>query len=233
MRLDAIILAGGKGTRLGHRTTQSQKCALPVNGEPFILSLLRKLDLQIVNHVFICCGFQADHLRQAIEGENFSNFTFVEDADTSVGAGGAILGTVQRTTADKVAIINGDTYLDFDVQKCLKVALNTRSGLAFCGTPGVASASGSVWHDGKFSYRHFDEIDWDQILGRVFTGLSVLNATLLRKMSAKRCGYDDLIEYARSNKDLREQLDCGEFWDIGTPEGFQLTEKLLEGKSNV
>ena len=65
-KLTAIVLAGGMGTRLATRVPDRPKVLAEVNGEPFIVKLLRQLVLAKIKQVVVCTGHRANEVEAAI-----------------------------------------------------------------------------------------------------------------------------------------------------------------------
>lgn len=69
--MQAIILAAGKGSRLGSYTNENTKCMLEVNGERLIDLSLKNLSLVGVRHVILVVGYQKDNLITYLGNEKF------------------------------------------------------------------------------------------------------------------------------------------------------------------
>ena len=61
--MQAVILAGGMGTRLRPVTEQIPKVMVPVNGKPFLLHLLELLRNQGIDDVVLCIGYLGEQVR--------------------------------------------------------------------------------------------------------------------------------------------------------------------------
>jgi D-glycero-alpha-D-manno-heptose 1-phosphate guanylyltransferase len=112
--MEAIILAGGLGTRLAARLQGIPKSMAPVAGRPFLDILLARLECAGCTRVLLSVG----HLHQAIQsrfGTGFRSMTLdyvVEDEP--LGTGGAIRAALAQATEEDVLVLNGDTYLQAD-----------------------------------------------------------------------------------------------------------------------
>ena len=73
---EAIILAGGLGTRLRSVVPDLPKCMAPVRGRPFIDHLIERLKSKGINHFILSLGYKFEmmeaHLRQAHPGTDIS-----------------------------------------------------------------------------------------------------------------------------------------------------------------
>ena len=57
MKYDAIILAGGKGTRVKKFTKKNPKCLIEINGKPFLYYQLKYLKKNNIKNVVISVGY--------------------------------------------------------------------------------------------------------------------------------------------------------------------------------
>jgi D-glycero-alpha-D-manno-heptose 1-phosphate guanylyltransferase len=117
--MEAIVLAGGFGTRLASRLNGVPKPMAPVDGRPFLEILLNQLKVAGFTRVLPSVG----HLYQVIEsyfGESFDgmHLEYVIES-VPLGTGGAIRAALEHATEEIVFVINGDTFLDVDYKAML------------------------------------------------------------------------------------------------------------------
>lgn len=113
--MEAIVLAGGFGTRLREVVPDLPKPMAPVAGRPFLEILLHALASKGFCRVVLSLGFMADKV-VAYFGDHFAGMELVyEVEDTPLGTGGAVRQALTRCTEDHVFVFNGDTYLDLEV----------------------------------------------------------------------------------------------------------------------
>lgn len=113
--MEAIVLAGGFGTRLRPVVTNVPKPMAPVAGRPFLEILLVSLSRKGFSRVVLSLGFMghkiSDHFGTQFAGMDIA---YVVE-DTPLGTGGAIRLALDACTRDHVFVFNGDTYLDLEV----------------------------------------------------------------------------------------------------------------------
>lgn len=114
---EAIILAGGLGTRLRSAVPDLPKCMAPVAGQPFILYLMKYLKRQSVESFIFSLGYKSEIIKEYLE-KTFPKtlFTFVVE-DEPLGTGGAIKLACDVALETDVIVLNGDTLFEIDVQK--------------------------------------------------------------------------------------------------------------------
>jgi D-glycero-alpha-D-manno-heptose 1-phosphate guanylyltransferase len=113
--MEAIILAGGLGTRLRHIVRELPKPMAPVAGRPFLEILLASLAQKGFTRVVLSLGYMADKVVKNF-GKKFSGMDLIYEIETSpLGTGGAIRQALLQCREDHVYVLNGDTYLDAEM----------------------------------------------------------------------------------------------------------------------
>ncbi len=119
--MEAIVLAGGLGTRLAGRLNNLPKPMAPVAGRPFLEILLGQLRRAGCARVVLSVG----HLYEAIENHFGAEFRgmrvdyAIESAP--LGTGGAIRAALEQVSEESVLVLNGDTFLDADYAIMLRL----------------------------------------------------------------------------------------------------------------
>jgi D-glycero-alpha-D-manno-heptose 1-phosphate guanylyltransferase len=113
--MEAIILAGGFGTRLRQVVSDLPKPMAPVAGHPFLEILLTSLAAKGFHRVILSVGYMADKI-VAHFGDQFLGMSLIYEIESSpLGTGGAIRRAMTKCMSDHVFVFNGDTYLDLEV----------------------------------------------------------------------------------------------------------------------
>lgn len=119
--MEAIVLAGGYGTRLRQIISDVPKPMAPVAGRPFLEILLTGLAQKGFDRVLLSLGYMADKVTSHF-GDKFAGITLSYEIEASpLGTGGAVRQALSRCESDHVFVFNGDTYLDLEateVQAC-------------------------------------------------------------------------------------------------------------------
>ena len=112
--MEAIVLAGGFGTRLRQVVADVPKPMAPIAGRPFLEILLGSLAHKGFHRVILSLGFMAEKV-SGYFGARFAGMDLayvVEDAP--LGTGGAVRLAMSVCTQAHVFVFNGDTYLDLE-----------------------------------------------------------------------------------------------------------------------
>ena len=111
----AVIMVGGKGTRLLPLTLTRPKPAMPVLDKPFLKYLIESMADAGIEEIFLACGYKSDVLAHAIgDGSDMGVRIIYSDEDTPLGTGGAIKRLEDRLDPVFLAA-NGDTLTSVDI----------------------------------------------------------------------------------------------------------------------
>lgn len=113
---EAIVLAGGFGTRLRNVVPDLPKPMAPVGGRPFLEIVLRSLASKGFSRVVLSLGFMAEKISGHF-GNQFAGMDLVYVVeDRPMGTGGAVRLAIEQCIQDHVFVMNGDTFLDLEAE---------------------------------------------------------------------------------------------------------------------
>jgi mannose-1-phosphate guanylyltransferase len=117
--LEAILLVGGKGTRLRPLTLSAPKPLLPTAGVPFLAHQLTRAAEHGVTHVVLATSYRAEMFEEAFgDGAQFGLSIEYVHEETPLGTGGGIRNAASRLRGgpdDPVVILNGDILSGHDL----------------------------------------------------------------------------------------------------------------------
>jgi mannose-1-phosphate guanylyltransferase len=233
--VQALILAGGEGTRLRPLTSTVPKPVVPLVDRPFIVYMIEWLRSHGVDDVILACGFMADGVR-AVLGDGASlgvRLRYVEEPEP-LGTGGA-LKYAEELLDDRFFMLNGDVLTDIDLTAQLRQHESTgaRATLALIAVDDPSSY-GLVRLAEDRSVREFVEKPSPEEGGThlINAGAYILQRDVLRGMA--RAGTKFSIEREVFPTLVGNGLwgyEASGYWmDIGTPERYlQATFEILEG----
>jgi D-glycero-alpha-D-manno-heptose 1-phosphate guanylyltransferase len=115
--MEAIVLAGGLGTRLREVVPDLPKPMAPIAGRPFLEILLASLSRKGFIRVVLSVGFMAEKI-SGYFGDRFGNLELVYAVEREpLGTGGAVRLAMQVCLTDHIFILNGDTFLDLEMDQ--------------------------------------------------------------------------------------------------------------------
>ncbi len=113
--MECIVLAGGLGTRLRGVIGEQPKCMAPVIGQPFLAFLFRYLEQQGCTKSILSLGYKHEVVLDWLSTQTpaFEVMWVIEEEP--LGTGGGIRLAMEKSTADKVFVLNGDTFFDVNL----------------------------------------------------------------------------------------------------------------------
>ena len=133
--MQALILAGGEGTRLRPLTSTIPKPVVPLVGRPFISYMLMWLREHGVDDVILGCGFMADRVRAVLgDGSEFGIRLRYLEEPRPLGTGGA-LKFAEDLLDERFFMLNGDTLTDLDLTAQLEAHERTSARVTLALVP--------------------------------------------------------------------------------------------------
>lgn len=220
---EAIILAGGLGTRLRSAVPDLPKCMAPVNGRPFITYIIDYLQAQGVNKLIFALGYKHEFFQPVIDSLPSSLHVVISAEKEPLGTGGAIKLACDKASGENVLVMNGDTMFRVDIKELSSFHHTNKADCTLCLKPmHNFDRYGVVELDAENAVRSFKEKQFytsGLINGGVYA-LQVnkfLNESLPEKFSFEK---DYLEQYISSRKIFGLSQD-EYFIDIGIPEDYQ------------
>jgi D-glycero-alpha-D-manno-heptose 1-phosphate guanylyltransferase len=222
---EAIVLAGGLGTRLRAVVSDVPKPLAPIAGRPFLHWLLDGLARQGIARVVLATGYMAGTIRDVI-GETHAGMAVLHSEETTpLGTGGALWAALGLCSGERVFMLNGDTWLGAPLAPIAAQAPAADLVMAVRPVPD-RSRYGSVVVEG------------DRVLGMAEKGpggAGLVNAGLYlarRDLPARRpmpgpFSLEAEILAQPGALDIRAHVTEAPFIDIGTPEDFHRAQALI------
>lgn len=117
--MDAVILAGGLGTRLREAVRDLPKPMATVAGRPFLEYVFDRLICSGINSITLSVGYMADVIMQHFGNRYRSAVINYVVEKEPLGTGGAIAFALRGKGGDAVIVLNGDTFLNIDYGKLI------------------------------------------------------------------------------------------------------------------
>lgn len=131
----AVVMVGGKGTRLLPLTETRPKIILPVADRPCLWYLLRSLAAGGIKEVILACGYKSELMRTAIgDGSDLGLDIEYSYEDEPLGTGGA-MKLVEDRLDDTFVAANGDVFVSMDVSGEIDIHRSTGAAVTIALTP--------------------------------------------------------------------------------------------------
>jgi D-glycero-alpha-D-manno-heptose 1-phosphate guanylyltransferase len=226
--MQAIVLAGGLGTRLRGVVPDLPKPMAPVAGRPFLAWILDRLVDSGFERVVLAVGYRHEAIRNHF-GDAYRGVALQYSVeDRPMGTGGAIRLAADRVTATPVFVLNGDTYLDLDYRAMLKAHPRGGGQMTVAGSE-VADVSRYGALDLKDGHIVGFREKGHAGPGVINAGTYLLSAGILERIprgevfSLEQQLLVPMVSEIRPGAFVTE----GMFIDIGVPEDFARAQQLF------
>ena len=236
--MEAIVLAGGFGTRLRSAVPDLPKPLAPIENKPFLSYLLEFWIAQGIDRFILSVGYKYEIIQ-----EQFGNHYKTAEIDYAVetvplGTGGGLLLSLEKLrSSETFLVLNGDTF--FEVNRADMVSYH-----AACGS-GVTLSLVNVPENKRYSGVLLDEQGWVRSLKKrsensegslANGGVYLMEQGLLSEYKShprKKCSLEDdlLPDLLNKNKRIAGFVSEGDFIDIGIPEDYGRASEILSRHS--
>ncbi|MFT4018359.1 MAG: nucleotidyltransferase family protein [Agriterribacter sp.] len=227
---EAIILAGGLGTRLRSAVPDLPKCMAPVNGRPFVEYVINSLRKQGIQKFVFALGYKSEAFDDFLNAVLPENEYTVSLEDEPLGTGGAVRLAASVTSNENVLVTNGDTLFKADIQQ---VAAFHKSKSAECTLSLKPMENfdryGAVELDAEGRVKIFKEKQYFPE-GLINGGIYLLNVKAFQKkpFPEKFSFEKDYLEKYYTAGNIYGIAQDAYFIDIGIPEDYERAQNELK-----
>jgi len=225
---EAIVLAGGMGTRLRAAVADLPKPMAPVAGRPFLCYILDQLAEQGIERVILSVGYLWQSIH-AYFGASYAGIALDYSVEEQpLGTGGALSAALLRAETSRVLSMNGDSWLGFDYSSLAALEANGEPFALALALRRLEDASryGRVEMDGR-CVRRFHAAGAPGP-GLVNAGVYLLARDIFSTRNVPaHFSFEAFVE--KQIDDLRPLgvIADGHFIDIGIPSSFELAQTVM------
>ncbi|MDF3284821.1 MULTISPECIES: sugar phosphate nucleotidyltransferase [Gordonia] len=223
--VQAVVLVGGKGTRLRPLTLSAPKPMLPTAGLPFLTHLLSRIRKAGIRDVVLGTSFKA-HVFSEYYGDGSKldlNMRYVTEEEP-LGTGGGIRNVLPELTASTIVVFNGDVLGGTDVRHVVATHRESDADVTLhLVRVSDPRAFGSVPTDETGRVTAFLEKTQDPPTDQINAGTYVFRRSVIedipagREVSVEREVFPGLLAEGRH---IHAYVDHAYWRDMGTPEDF-------------
>lgn len=226
--MEAVIVAGGLGTRLLPLTESQPKHLLAVAGVPFVAHQLAKLAQAGIGRVVLATSYRADRFEPVLgDGSQWGvELVYVTEVEP-LGTGGAIRHSVphlRSAAGSPVVVLNGDILSGHDIRQQVARHRSTAADVSLhLVEVADARAFGCVPTDDAGNVTAFVEKSPDPVSRQVNAGCYVFTRSVIDRIpagqvvSVERETFPELLDSGCRLVGYREQA----YWiDVGTPQAL-------------
>jgi D-glycero-alpha-D-manno-heptose 1-phosphate guanylyltransferase len=230
---EAIILAGGLGTRLRSVVADVPKCMAPVAGKPFLYFVIEYLLSQGVNTFIISLGYKAEMIIDFLNVQYPTLNVQFSIENEPLGTGGAVKLACGLSTEKNVLILNGDTLFKINVEKLVEFHILSTADCTLSLKPMLNfERYGVVELNPDNSIASFKEKQ-HYTSGLINGGVYILNvAGFLQADLPQIFSFEkDYLEVYFDKRKMFGIIQDEYFIDIGIPEDFERAQEALRMKN--
>jgi mannose-1-phosphate guanylyltransferase len=226
--LEAIMLVGGKGTRLRPLTLSAPKPLLPTAGVPFLAHQLARAAESGITHVVLATSYRAEMFREVFgDGASLGLSIDYVDESTPLGTGGGIRNAASLLRGgpeEPVIVLNGDVLSGHDIGAQVDLHRNKDAAVTLhLVEVEDASRYGCVPTDSAGRVTAFLEKMANPVTNRINAGCYVFRRSVIdqipagRVVSVERETFPGLID---ADAVVMGYVEHAYWLDVGTPSAF-------------
>jgi NDP-sugar pyrophosphorylase family protein len=229
--IPAVLLVGGRGTRLQSVVSSAPKPMAAVGKQSFLELLVQQLQTQGIRRLIMCSGYLAEQIEQKFgDGRDWDVSITYSREQQPMGTGGALkLAQQQLHRSTDFLVMNGDSFLECDFTE-LVAFHRKQKALASMAIVRVEDAGryGTVRVDAAGRVNGFTEKTGAGAPGLINAGVYVFNREIFNYLpeapsSLEKDLFPRVLEHGVYAKE-----QSGMFIDIGTPEDYARAQVLRE-----
>ena len=222
--MEAIILAGGRGTRLKGVIKDIPKPLAPVNGKPFLTYLMDNLIKQDINHFILSTGYKQDMIYKYF-GNSYKSIkiSYAQEKEP-LGTGGAILNALKYCNSRFVYALNGDIYTNYPLNNLINNNNNNNISLSLIDyNKNDINRFGIVEIDNNYNIIKFLEKGEKSASNYISAGIYLINKSWFENefKNLKKFSIEFNVFEKFKNYKINGIPKKASFIDIGIPESYK------------
>lgn len=218
--MKAMILAAGRGSRMGALTRDLPKPLLTVGGQPLIVWQLRRLAKAGIKEVVINVAYLGEKIIAALgDGQRYGvRIVYSEEGARGLETAGGIINALPLLGEEPFLVVNADVWCALDYQVLIAHYPNTLAHLVLVETPEWKETGDFDLNEGRVS------------LGAryTFAGISIMQAALFSGLSAQFLPLAPLLRQTIAKTTISGVYFAGDWLDVGTPERLAAAQKRFD-----
>jgi len=224
--VEAVVLAGGLGTRLRRVVTDLPKPMAPIGNKPFLEYILKYLEKNGIKRVILSVGYKWEIIQEYF-GYEFENIELIYSVeDEPLGTGGAIKKAMNQVENSQVYIINGDTFFDvnlktLDLKDKSKLILSLKHMTDF-------DRYGCVENDENNLVTAFTEKSYRKS-GNINGGIYLASKDIFNEYDLdEKFSFEEFMQENFKKLQISSTIFDNYFIDIGIPEDYEKAQSEIK-----
>jgi glucose-1-phosphate cytidylyltransferase len=184
----AIILCGGRGTRLGQLGKKIPKSLLEIQGKPIIWYIIKSLKKNSFNHFILPVGYKANMIKKYFKKNKEFKKINIEIINTgkNTSISKRIFKIKKFIKSKNIILLNGDGIFNFNLKKIYKNHEKVKNYITFLGSEaqlpyGIVGIKNKkiVSFEREASFNAILSNKKNNFIGHIYSGISILRKDLL------------------------------------------------------
>lgn len=236
LEIPALLLVGGKGTRLRSVVASAPKPMAAVGEQSFLELLVRQLRTQGVRRLVMCSGYLAEQIEAKFgDGSGWDvSIAYSRELQPMGTAGAVKLAREYLTGAQDFLVMNGDSFLEVDIARLVSFH-RERNALATLAVVPVVDAGryGTVRVEANGRVAGFVEKSGEGAPGVINAGVYVFSQAMFEHIPEGPASLEKDVFPRVLERGVYASEQRGMFIDIGTPEDYARAQVLCERLRNA
>ncbi len=221
--MQAILLAGGLGTRLRSVVNDRPKPMAVIQGKPFMEYVIQELAGQGIDDIIFAVGYKGSMVEEYFtDGKKFGIHTSYAYEETLLGTAGAIKNAARHMTGQEVFVLNADTFYRMDYHRLIRQRKDTELDMALVlrEVEDVSRYGQALLAEGMLT--GFNEKTREQKAGTINGGVYLMRRDLINEIPEGKVSLEqDMIpKWLSEGRRLGGFVNDGYFIDIGIPQDY-------------
>ena len=222
--MNALILCGGYGKRLGKITKKIPKPLVAIKEKPFIEYIIRDLVNLKISKIFLLCSYKSHFFFKNYHNRKIKKTKIICIKEVKpLGTGGAILNA-KKILDDIFLLLNGDSYFKINLKKFIK------DGIKYSCSAKIALTLNKFYKlNSQLSQLTLDKDNFVSKIqkGKLMNaGIYLIKKKSLNYMKKKKCSLEkDFLEQLIEKRKIQGEFFKKNFIDIGTIQDLNKAKK--------
>lgn len=228
--LDAIILAGGQGTRLREVIKDVPKPMAKINNVPFLDILISKLETcPKINKIILAIGYKSEKITDYYTNSSCKKDIHFSIEQSPLGTGGALKKAFPLTNTENILVLNGDSFLDINLDDFTDFHRTKKSKLSIAiKEKNDASRYGKIILSKSNKIIYFQEKANTPSAGFINAGIYIFNREIFTSFPNKETFSLENDFFSALAQNFSFGFPCNKtFIDIGTKNSYHNAQKIL------
>lgn len=227
--MQAVILAGGYGKRLGKISKKFPKSLIRINKIPFLKYQIDYLRKNNIKSILMCLGYKNQMIKDYVNQNKFKNIKIDFSVEKKpLGTGGSLI-LAEKKLQNFFLLIYGDSLLDINLKKFIsKFKKSDKKSLILIKKNNEKLIKSNIKIKGKNLF--YEKKNPDNSFLYVDYGMMIINKLALKGFDKNKfIDFSEILNLMIKNKRIQYIITKKNFYEIGTKLGIARTAKYVKG----